>query len=249
MGLIVGGVGVRVLAERVGVGGRDTDWAEVWRRRRRWQRGFPPVREGGPLGLDGWDDMVGDGHEGRDEAVTGRNAIRRGGERRNRFLQSVTDPRSFLHAVKLLHYFHYTHVGEVKKLTLGPGVRYAPNVSFSNAERISIGANTRVGAHTSLWAGDHSGRITIGADCNFGPNCFVTASNYGIEPGTPILDQPKQDADIVIGDDVWFGTGVTVLAGVTIGSHCVIAAGSVVTRDIPPNSVVGGVPAKVLKTR
>ena len=247
--LIVAGVGVRAVAERVGVGGRDTDWAEVWRRRGRWRRGFPPVREGGPLGLDGWDDTVGDGHDGPGHAVTGRTSIRQGKERRARFLRSVTDPRSLLHAVKLLHYFHYTHVGEVRKLTLGPGVRYAPNVSFANAERISIGANTRVGARTSLWAGDHTGRITIGADCNFGPMCFVTASNYGTEAGTNFLDQEKQDADIVIGDDVWFGTGVTVLAGVTIGSHCVIAAGSVVTRDIPPNSVVGGVPAKVLKSR
>jgi hypothetical protein len=246
-GLIVAGVGVRVLAERVGVGRRDTDWAEVWRRRRRWRRGFPPVREGGPQGLDGWDETVGD--DGHEPSVTGRNSIRQGKERRARFLRSVTDPRSLLHAVKLLHYFHYTHVGEVRKLTLGPGVRYAPNVSFANAERISIGADTRVGARTSLWAGDHDGRITIGSDCNFGPMCFVTASNYGTEAGANFLDQEKQDADIVIGDDVWFGTGVTVLAGVTIGSHCVVAAGSVVTKDVPPNSIVGGVPAKVLRQR
>ncbi len=165
-------------------------------------------------------------------------------------VKSLLDPRGRTRTrLKLLHYFHYTHVGEVGKLTLGREVRYAPNVSFANAERITIGDRTRVGARTALWAGDHAGAISIGSDCNFGPNCFVTASNYGIEAGTPFLDQAKVDADIVIGDDVWFGTGVVVLAGVTIGSHCVIAAGSVVTRDLPPNSIVGGVPAKVIRER
>jgi acetyltransferase-like isoleucine patch superfamily enzyme len=243
--LIVAGVGVRTALERTGALRRDTNWTEVWRRRDRWRRGFPQPRPGAPLGLDGWDhDAMGDDH-----VPTGRTAIRRGRARQARFLQSVADPRSLLHAVKLLHYFHYTHVGEVRKLTLGADVRYAPNVSFSNAERISIGDRTRIGARTSIWAGDHDGSITIGDDCNFGPNCFVTASNYGIAPGTPILDQPKVDADIVIGDDCWFGTGVTVVAGVTIGSGCVVAAGSVVTKDIPPGSIVGGIPAKVLRDR
>jgi N-acetylglucosaminyl-diphospho-decaprenol L-rhamnosyltransferase len=248
-GLIVAGVGLRTVLERAGIG-RESDWTEVWRRRGRWSRGFPPRgRDDGPQGLDAWGgDDVKDA-DVKDGAVTGRNAIRRGRARQARFLRSILDPRSLVHAVKLLHYFHYTHVGEVGKLTLGRDVRYAPNVSFANAERITIGDRTRVGARTSLWAGDHAGAIRIGSDCNFAPNCFVTASNYGIEPGTPFLDQPKVDADIVIGDDVWFGTGVVVLAGVTIGSHTVIAAGSVVTKDIPPNSIVGGVPAKVIRER
>jgi GT2 family glycosyltransferase/acetyltransferase-like isoleucine patch superfamily enzyme len=248
--LIVAGVGVRALLERLPLGGRDTAWGEVWRRRGRWGKGFPPRGDDdGPQGLDAWGVTgVGDAVDVKDE-VTGRTAVRQGRARQARFLLSILDPRSLLHAVKLLHYFHYTHVGEVKKLTLGPEVRYAPNVSFANAERISIGARTRVGARTSLWAGDHSGAIRIGSDCNFAPNCFVTASNYGIEAGTPFLDQPKVDSDIEIGDDVWFGAGVVVLAGVTIGSHCVIAAGSVVTKDIPANSIAGGVPAKVIRER
>jgi N-acetylglucosaminyl-diphospho-decaprenol L-rhamnosyltransferase len=225
--LIVGGVLARAALERAGAG-REAGWDEVWRRRRRWWRGYPPAAK---------------------EPGTGRSSLRTGTARQQRFLRSVLDPRSLLHAVRLLHYFHYTHVAETGKLTLGPEVRFAPNVSFANAERIRIGARSRVGARCSLWAGDHDGAIRIGSDCNFAPQCFLTASNYGIEAGTPFLDQPKHDADIEIGDDVWLGTGVIVLAGVTIGSGTVVAAGSVVTRDLPPGVVAGGVPAKALRER
>lgn len=55
--------------------------------------------------------------------------------------------------------------------------------------------------------------------------------------------------DIVVGDDVWFGCNVTVLSGVTIGQGAVIAAGTVVTKNIPPYAIAGGVPAKILKYR
>ena len=180
---------------------------------------------------------------------TGRTSLRSGWTRRTRFLRSILDPRSYLHAFRLLHYDHSTHVGEVRKLKLGPQVRFAPNVSFANAERISIGARSRVGARCHLWAGEIDGQIRIGEDCNFGPFCFLTASNYGIEAGTRFLDQPKHDQDIVIGDDVWLGTGVIVLAGVTIGSGTVVAAGSVVTKDLPPGVIAGGVPARVIRER
>lgn len=180
---------------------------------------------------------------------TGRTTLRTGWVRRTRFLRSILDPRSYLHALRLVHYYHYSHVGEVRKITCGPGVRFAPNVSFANAERISIGAGSRIGARCHFWAGDIDGKIHIGEDCNFAPLCFVTASNYGIEAGARILDQPKQDADIHIGDDVWLGTGVIVLAGVTIGSGTVVAAGSVVTKDLPAGVVAAGVPARVIRDR
>jgi acetyltransferase-like isoleucine patch superfamily enzyme len=180
---------------------------------------------------------------------TGRTSLRTGWGRRLRFLRSILDPRSYIHAFKVLHFNHYTHVAEVPKLTRGKDVRFAPNVSFANAERITIGDRTRIGARCHVWAGETSGSIRIGSDTNFGPMCFLTASNYGIEAGMPIMDQPKQDSDIDIGDDVWLGTGVVVLAGVSIGSGSIIAAGSVVTKSIPPGVVAGGVPAKVLRER
>ena len=64
------------------------------------------------------------------------------------------------------------------------------------------------------------------------------------------MEQGNTDvAPVVIGDDCWIGRRVMIMAGVTIGEGCVIAAGAVVTKDIPPYSVVGGIPAKVIKNR
>jgi N-acetylglucosaminyl-diphospho-decaprenol L-rhamnosyltransferase len=246
--LIVAGVLTRSLSARAGVT-RGTHWAETWRRRRHWWRGFEPSAAPARAVPDPAALASAAAASDAPAPATGRSSLRQGRARRARFIRSILDPRSYLHALRLLHYFHYTHVAETAKLTLGPGVRFAPNVSFANAERITIGARTRVGARTHLWAGDHHGAIRIGDDCNFGPGCFLTASNYGIEPGTPFLDQEKRDADIVIGDDVWFGTGVIVLAGVTIGSGSVVAAGSVVTCDLPAGVIAGGVPARVLRDR
>lgn len=179
----------------------------------------------------------------------GRNTLRTGWLRRLRFLGSVVDPRSYIHLFRIIHYFHYTHVSQARRLTRGEGVRFAPNVSWANAERITIGDRTRIGARCHIWAGDSHGRVRIGSDTNLAPMCFLTASNYGFNPGSLIMDQPKHDADIDIGDDVWLGAGVMVLAGVSIGSGSIIAAGSVVTKDIPPGMIAGGIPARVLRAR
>jgi acetyltransferase-like isoleucine patch superfamily enzyme len=162
---------------------------------------------------------------------------------------SIVDPRSYLHAFRLLHYYGYSHVRPRRKLTLGEGVRMAPNVSIVNAERIAIGARSRIGAHCYLWAGDSAGRITIGAGCLFAPEVFVTASNYGVELGVHYRDQPRDEQDVVIGNDVWLGARVFVGPGVTIGDGCVVAAGAVVAGSLPPNTIAAGVPARVVRTR
>ena len=170
--------------------------------------------------------------------------------RRSGAARSLLDVRTYLHALRLAHFSSYSHVRQIRLLDLGEGVSMAPNVSFRNAERISIGAGSHIGEHSVIWAGDATGRIVIGRKALFAPNVTLTASNYGIEQGdVAIMDQPKDERDIVIGDGVWLGANVVVLAGVTIGEGAVIAAGAVVTRDVPARTVVGGVPAKVIGER
>jgi len=164
--------------------------------------------------------------------------------------RSLLDVRTYLHAFRLAHFSSYSHVRQVRRLQLGKGVSMAPNVSFRNAERISIGAGSHLGEHSVIWAGNSTGRVVIGEKCLFAPNVTVTASNYGIVQGdVAIMDQPKDERDVVIGDGAWLGANVVVLAGVTIGEGAVVAAGAVVTKDLPAQCIAGGVPAKVIGTR
>ena len=163
---------------------------------------------------------------------------------------SLLDVRTYLHAFRLAHFSSYSHVRQVRLLQLGEGVSMAPNVSFRNAERISIGAGSHLGEHSVIWAGNSTGRVVIGEKCLFAPNVTITASNYGIVQGdVAIMDQPKEERDVVIGDGAWLGANVVVLAGVTIGEGAVVAAGAVVTKDLPAQCIAGGVPAKVIGTR
>ena len=162
---------------------------------------------------------------------------------------SVIDPRVYVHGLRLLHFYGYAHVSEVPKIRRGPGVSFAPNVSFRNAERITIGAGSRIGEYSTIWAGNSTGRITIGEKALFAPRVTITASNYGIDRGIAPMDQPKIEQDIVIGAGTWLGAGVVVLAGVTIGDGAIIAAGAVVTKDVPADAIAGGVPAKVIGWR
>jgi acetyltransferase-like isoleucine patch superfamily enzyme len=166
------------------------------------------------------------------------------------FLVSLLDPRPYLHFLRLAHFYNYSHVAERRRLTAPSSVRMAPNVSLRNAHRVSIGARAHVGERTSLWAGDAHGRIDIDEDVLFAPGVFVTASNYEFaDRSVPVMRQPRAEADVRIGRDVWLGVNAVVLAGVTIGEGAIVAAGAVVTRDVPAWAIVAGVPARPVGTR
>jgi acetyltransferase-like isoleucine patch superfamily enzyme len=163
--------------------------------------------------------------------------------------RSLLDPRTYLHALRLAHFSAYSHVQQVRKLNRGDDVTFAPNVSFRNAERIQIGAGSHIGEFSVVWAGDSIGRVVLGEKCLLAPHVTITASNYGVDQGEFVMDQPKIERDIVIGDDVWLGANVVVLAGVSIGDGAVVAAGAVVTKDLPAQCIAAGVPAKVIGMR
>lgn len=163
--------------------------------------------------------------------------------------RSMLDPMTWLHSLRILHYYNYSHVREKRKMTMGTGQLFGPNVSIANGERITLGNRCHVGERVCLWAGNATGRITLGDDVMIGPGAVVTASDYGLEEGTPPAFQPKNERDVVIGHGVWIGANAVITAGVTLGEGCIIGAGSVVTRNLPANMICGGVPARPIKPR
>ena len=83
-----------------------------------------------------------------------------------------------------------------------------------------------------------------------GPNVQIFSENHNFNSfDKTIREQGVTKQAVVIGNNCWLGAGCTILSGVTVGDGCVIAAGSIVTKSVPPNSVVAGVPAKVIKNR
>jgi acetyltransferase-like isoleucine patch superfamily enzyme len=164
-------------------------------------------------------------------------------------VRSTLDPRIYLQGLKLLHYYNYSHVSQRRLATVGADVRLAPNTSLVNGERIQIGDRAQIGARCHLWAGNTVGRVIIGEDALFGPEVFLTASNYRFDRPGPVHDQPTVEADVVIGRDAWLGARVMVTAGVTVGEGCIVGAGAIVTRDLPAYSIAVGAPARVVGRR
>lgn len=108
---------------------------------------------------------------------------------------------------------------------------------------IRIGDYTRVGIGNTI-----IGPARIGNNVNLAQNIIVTGLNHNFrDVSIPIYIQGVSMAEVVIEDDVWIGGNAVILPGVTIGRHSVVAAGSVVSREVPPYSVCAGVPAKVIK--
>jgi acetyltransferase-like isoleucine patch superfamily enzyme len=95
-----------------------------------------------------------------------------------------------------------------------------------------------------------AGGLSIGNDVLIAAHTVVIPSNHRIDGlDVPIYDQGTTQQGVSIGSDVWLGTHVVVLDGVTIGDGAVVAAGAVVTRDVAPRAIVGGVPARLLRMR
>lgn len=106
-----------------------------------------------------------------------------------------------------------------------------------------------IGSHSLVGVGSVViGPVRIGAKVIIAQHVVLSGLNHAYQDiHTPIRDQPVTTALIVVEDECWIGANSVITAGVTIGRHCVVAGGSVVTRDVPPYSVVGGNPARILK--
>ena len=108
---------------------------------------------------------------------------------------------------------------------------------------VIIGDYTRVGLHNTI-----IGPVNIGHHVNLAQGITVTALNHNFEDSEKRIDeQGVCTTPVVIEDDVWIGANAVILPGVRVGTHSVVAAGAVVTKDVPSHSIVAGIPAKIIK--
>lgn len=122
----------------------------------------------------------------------------------------------------------------------------ARNVYFLGS--VSLGDGSSISNNCFL-SGSKAG-IHIGAKVMIAPNCVLVAFDHGYHDlEIPMIDQPYQDAPIVIEDDVWIAANCTITKGVRLGHGCIVGANSVVTRDVEPFTIVGGVPARLIGSR
>lgn len=129
----------------------------------------------------------------------------------------------------------------------GKGLRIADMVTIKFPEHITVGDHVSFNEYDWI---DGNGEIIIGNYVSIGPRVSLVSFEHGHDDlETPIKRQPKVLGKIVIEDNVWIGAGAMIRSNVTIGTGSIIGAGAVVLEDVPPYSVVGGVPARVLKKR
>ena len=131
---------------------------------------------------------------------------------------------------------------------IGAFSRVITSTSFNNiGQFIRIGNNVGIGEFAYLGGG---GGLEIGNDCIIGQYLSCHPENHQYQNPTQLIrSQGVTRKGIKIGNNCWIGAKVTILDGVTIGDNCVIAAGAVVTKPMPADSIIGGVPATILKKR
>lgn len=135
----------------------------------------------------------------------------------------------------------------------GKGVYLRPTCSdLKGLWNMSIGDGSSIPKGSVFYCTEAP--LTIGKKVIFGPHPTIITGDHRIDVvGKFIIDSheklPQNDLPVIIEDDVWTGANVTILKGVTIGRGSVIAAGAVVTKTCPPYSIIGGIPAKILKYR
>lgn len=152
--------------------------------------------------------------------------------------------------------FHKVMVMPVKKSmlkTCGKDVYIGKgsNISYGN---VSVGNHVSIGRNAEFMS--TKAEIKIGDYVMFGPHVFMITGDHRIDIPDKYMYEiqeseklPENDMDIILEGDNWIGANVIILKGVTIGKGAVVAAGAVVNKDVPPYSIVGGVPAKIIKMR
>lgn len=163
---------------------------------------------------------------------------------------------------KILFYFLNTTVKNDKVQFVGFS-RGLKNVNFEGknaiADRCNFSGRIKIGYATTLGYNNFlAGAISIGKYCQMGSDVAIHSTNHPINYLSTYINKNlfageltslKEENEVTIGNDVWIGHNVLIVGNVTIGNGAILAAGSVITKDVLPYSIVGGVPAKMIKKR
>jgi acetyltransferase-like isoleucine patch superfamily enzyme len=141
------------------------------------------------------------------------------------------------------------HVTGRAAIDLGPRVVIQRGAALyaRPGSRLLISDGCRIGSDVVISVAES---VTLGPDVLLAPRCYISDHNHQFSnPGVPVIHQGMTTpAAVTIGDGCWLGINVCVLAGVTLGRNCVVAANSVVTSSFPDGSVIGGAPARLLRS-
>jgi maltose O-acetyltransferase len=130
--------------------------------------------------------------------------------------------------------------------SFGRSVRVNPKANFGSGRRISVGDNCNLSSGMKV-----IGDLVLGDDVMLGPEVVFISYNHEVSDlEVPMRAQGATESKpIIVGNDVWIGMRAMIMPGVTIGSHSIVAGGSIVTKDVPEWAIVGGNPAKIIKFR
>lgn len=127
----------------------------------------------------------------------------------------------------------------------GSNLNVERGADFGTGSGIRIGSGSGIGTNAQV-----RGPLTIGDNVMMAPGVTILTTNHRFDrTDIPMIEQGHVSAPVSIGNDVWIGQRAMIMPGVHIGNGCIVAAGAVVTKDVPDFAVVGGVPARILKYR
>src|SRR3989304_3302365 len=177
-------------------------------------------------------------------------------EPRNRLtLQDLMEVLRYLlssHALKgfgrLVGWYIHDHIAPRARMQTAGNPRIYPTASLRCGENIYLGKNSHINQYCCIWASKNS-KIVLGDNLLMGPGTKIFSSNHSSKIGIPMNVQPYIENDIIIGNDVWLGANDNIIFYIRLGDGAIIAAGSVVTKDVPEYTIVGGIPAKPIKKR
>jgi len=165
-------------------------------------------------------------------------------------LLNIISPSLFASLVNSFAYYIHEHVAWRRNINKkSNNIRIHPTASIRNAHNLFIGENSHININCCVWPGDQS-KIILGDNLLMGPGVSIQSANHGIYQDEPMTFQERTQKDIIIGNDCWICSNVTITAGVTLADGCIVAAGAVVNKSITdPYSIIAGIPAKIIGKR